>query len=411
MRRRWFLIVALFGGWYLLVAGVPYGLFNGSLLGKFSEERAEQKVADGKGMQKTAVQRVRMVEWNVENLFDCSHDQGFDDKEYLPDGSRRWTPRRFTAKMLHLSKTLIALSASHAPDLIALTEVENDSVMTFLTRRSILRNVGYDYIMTHGDDPRGIDVALLFLRESFLPLYYRSLRMPFHASSPSSSHQNASRYPTSSNRSAFTGRSSAMASAGKLPRDVLYVAGRLQNGDTLHVFVCHLPSKLNGRRGKLWRDGVCRMIRDVTDSLQMCRPDANIVITGDFNDSPFSRTIADGLGAVAASDGAGKNDDDNGLCNLSSSMRGEGDVKGTYKYNGRWEILDQCIVSRSMLRENARVRTSVDDLHLGALDFIMTKDELDGKCKPWRTFDSYKYINGYSDHLPIYLDLWVNFAR
>ncbi len=49
----------------------------------------------------------------------------------------------------------------HVPDFVALCEVENDSVLFDLTKRSALRGVNYDYVMTDSPDERGIDVALL----------------------------------------------------------------------------------------------------------------------------------------------------------------------------------------------------------------------------------------------------------
>jgi hypothetical protein len=53
---------------------------------------------------------------------------------------------------------------------VALTEVENDSVLTHLTRHSPLRNAGYEYVMTTSDDERGIDVALLYQPATFRPI-------------------------------------------------------------------------------------------------------------------------------------------------------------------------------------------------------------------------------------------------
>ena len=36
-----------------------------------------------------------LMELNCENLFDCLHDEGKNDTEFLPQGSRRWTPTRY----------------------------------------------------------------------------------------------------------------------------------------------------------------------------------------------------------------------------------------------------------------------------------------------------------------------------
>ena len=116
------------------------------------------------------------VELNCENLFDTKHDSLKNDYEFLPQSSYKWTPYRYWRKLANLSKTIVALgyedlslvgTASpdnpsrpsekswHVPDFVALCEVENDSVLFDLTRRSALRGVNYDYVMTDSPDDRG----------------------------------------------------------------------------------------------------------------------------------------------------------------------------------------------------------------------------------------------------------------
>ena len=94
----------------------------------------------------------RVVSYNVENLFDCRHDSLKDDYEFLSQATRRWTYSKYRKKLDDLSRALIATGGWNLPALIALCEVENDTVMRDLTRRSILREAGYRYIMT---DSRG----------------------------------------------------------------------------------------------------------------------------------------------------------------------------------------------------------------------------------------------------------------
>ena len=138
------------------------------------------------------------VELNCENLFDTKHDSLKNDYEFLPQSSYKWTPYRYWRKLANLSKTIVALgyedlslvgTASpdnpsrpsekswHVPDFVALCEVENDSVLFDLTRRSALRGVNYDYVMTDSPDERGIDVALLYQPSSFALIQFRSIRI------------------------------------------------------------------------------------------------------------------------------------------------------------------------------------------------------------------------------------------
>ena len=110
------------------------------------------------------------VELNCENLFDTRHDSLKNDVEFLPEGSYKWTPYRYWSKLNHLGQEIVAQS-DLIPDFVAMCEVENDSVMFDLTKRSLLRNAGYEYVMTSSPDERGIDVALLYQPASFALLH------------------------------------------------------------------------------------------------------------------------------------------------------------------------------------------------------------------------------------------------
>lgn len=115
------------------------------------------------------------VELNCENLFDTRHDSLKNDMEFTPEGSYHWTRTRYWRKLNNLAKELVALGEKgnkewEIPDLVAMCEVENDTVMTDLTKRSLLRLAGYEYLMTSSPDERGIDVALMYLPSSFCPL-------------------------------------------------------------------------------------------------------------------------------------------------------------------------------------------------------------------------------------------------
>lgn len=88
--------------------------------------------------------------------------------------------------------------------------------MKDLTENSPLREADYRYVMTDSPDERGIDVALLYQRGSFKLLGKNSLSVPY---------KEMERRPT---------------------RDILHVMGQVASGDTLDVFVCHMPSRAGG---------------------------------------------------------------------------------------------------------------------------------------------------------------------
>lgn len=163
----------------------------------------------------------RVMEYNVENLFDCRHDSLKQDTEFLPGSVRNWTYRRFQDKVNKIGKVILAAGKEQVPDLVGLCEVENDYCLKSLIRYSPLREVGYKYVMTSSPDERGIDVALLYQPVSFRLLASQKIRIPSD-------------------------------SLGMRPtRDVLYVSGRVVSGDTLDVFVCHLPSRVGGQRKQI----------------------------------------------------------------------------------------------------------------------------------------------------------------
>ena len=295
------------------------------------------------------------VELNCENLFDTQHDTLKNDYEFLPDGDHHWTRTRYWRKLNHIGQELIALGEDsaqqwHLPDVVILCEVENDSVMYDLTRRSLLRHAKYEYIMTRSPDQRGIDVALLYNPYAFLPLRDISFRI--------------------------------QPSPGMRPtRDLLYVSGKLNNGDTLHIFGIHAPSRMGGERAsRPHRLLVEKRLAEAIDSIRAMTPEANIIIAGDFNDYKDSPVL--------------KKLYSMGFINLSQDARGRHGAKGTYRFRGEWGSLDHILCSLP-------VKTSFINCQIGDLEFILEPDEKYGGVKPFRTYMGPAYHSGYSDHLPL----------
>ena len=81
-------------------------------------------------------QSLTFVELNCENLFDYHDDEGKDDAEYLPEATRHWTKKRYWRKLNNIAQELLSTSEEGIPDLIALCECENDSVLNDLVHES-----------------------------------------------------------------------------------------------------------------------------------------------------------------------------------------------------------------------------------------------------------------------------------
>lgn len=291
-----------------------------------------------------------LVEYNVENIFDTRHDAGKDDTEFLPNSTRKWTEKRYWRKLNHIGKAILSCSDDGIPDLVALCEVENAGTMHDLTKRSLLRNAGYEYVMTSSPDARGVDVALLYSPLSFaLVRSYGIGITPVEGMRPT--------------------------------RDILYACGRLVSGDMLHVFVVHAPSRNGGEKAsRPFRLCAAARLAQSVDSVRAASPGAKIIITGDFNDYHDSPALLQLYRHQ--------------LENVTRNVSGQNGITGTYRYQGEWNSLDHILVSPAVA---SRVVTTF----IQAPKFLLETDTRYGGFQPRRTYKGMKYQQGYSDHLPL----------
>ena len=288
-----------------------------------------------------------LVELNCENMFDCHHDSLKQDTEWMPDGKRKWTPARYWRKLNHIGQEILSCQQEGVPDLVALVEVENDTCLFDLTRRSLLRRAGYEYLMTESPDVRGIDVALLYQPMTFRPICYDYLDInPLEGMRPT--------------------------------RDILYVQGETLNSDTLHIFVVHAPSRFGGE--KQTRPNRQLVVDRVMSVVRQLPANAKVVIAGDFNDE--------------ATDPALRFLEDNGLHNVTAKATGSHGAKATYRYQGLWQSIDHVFVSTVLL-------DAVEQSFINDAPFLLEEDKKYGGVKPLRTFNGYRYQRGFSDHLPL----------
>lgn len=321
-----------------------------------------------------AQNRFRVMFYNVENLFDIKDDTLKSDEDFLPEGTMRWTGWKYWEKLKNISRVITAVGEMHSPVLVGLCEVENDSVVFDLTRRAPLRAQQYEYLVTNSPDRRGIDVALLYQRDQFRLIRSDEYRITF--SDPTVS-------PT---------------------RNILHAIGETLSGDTLDVFVCHFPSRRGGQMASEHkRLDAAQLLREKIDTLFSIRQKANIVIMGDFNDHPDNRSLAETLNARDIRSPISSR----ALYNLFLHRLRERNF-GTCKYAGRWEILDQFIVSGNLLSPENRVRVCKNEAHVFSPDFLLEDDQRYSGKRPYRTNLGPRYIGGFSDHLPVFFDLEVS---
>lgn len=299
-----------------------------------------------------------VVELNAENMFDTQHDTLKNDYDFLPESAYRWTRYRYWEKLNKVGQEILACGQDSGgvsiPDLVGLCEVENDTVMRDLTKRSLLRKARYEYVMTDSPDERGIDVALMYSPFSFSVIRSYALRV-------------------------------APPKGMKPTRDILYTSGKLVTGDTLHVFVVHAPSRRGGEKlTRGYRQVVVGRLAEAVDSLRGLSPNAYVIVMGDFNDYAGSPALR----SLYAHD----------MVNVSEGAHGSNGAKGTYRYHGEWGSLDQMVVSGS-------IADKVESCLVFDAPFLLEEDTKYGGVKPFRFYMGPRYHGGYSDHLPLVLRL------
>ncbi|HOU75333.1 MAG TPA: endonuclease [Tenuifilum sp.] len=322
--------------------------------------------------QNQAASRHRVMFYNVENLFDPFDDSLTRDDEFTPTGQRYWTWNKMETKINGIYKVIMAVGELDPPVLVGLCEVENGFVLHKLVNDTPLSKFEYRVVHRESPDPRGIDVALLYRPDRFKVQEREFVPVIF---------------PDDSARKT---------------REILYVSGML-GSDTLHVFVNHWPSKYGGElESESGRFAAASTLKRKIDSIRVFYPQARILVMGDLNDEPESAPVVEGLGACE------RNNPNcpSGLINIAAILKSRG--FGSYKYQGTWGIIDQIIVSQSLLSGKHRLYTTPQKAAVFESDQLLEPDKQYSGNRPFRTFIGYRYHGGFSDHLPVYIDLLEN---
>ena len=282
--------------------------------------------------------------WNVENLFHPDVDSLNPDREFTPDGMRRWTYRRYRTKVAQIAQVVANAGGWNGVDVVGLCEVEDSACVA-----DICRALGNGYRAVHYDspDPRGIDVVLLYRSTCTL-----ICSQPIPVRLPN----------------------------GKPARDLLYARLVMPQRDTVDFLLCHLPSMRGGYGSSATRrTEVQTTIQHTIDSLLKTDSTRQIILMGDMNDDPHNDLRA--------------------MHNMMCDMKPEtAHIEGTYKYRGVWSYLDQCYLSKSL-------QNRPTELFVYAPDYLLEDDERYLGSQPKRTYIGLRYHSGYSDHLPILLRL------
>lgn len=314
----------------------------------------------------------RIMFYNCENLFDPYNDTLKNDTEFQPEGAYHWSKSKYYKKLNYISKVITAIGGWSPPELVGLCEVENSKVLRDLTMNSPLYHFEYKTIHQESPDKRGIDVALLYQPKHYTPIKNRFICIDFPDE------------------------------PWRKTRDILYSKGTLQDGDTINIFVNHWPSRWGGQlESEELRLYVASVLKSITDSIMLVSEESNIIIIGDFNDEPTDKSISKVLSANNSIENIGEHE----LYNLASVTDFYSNI-GTHKYRGKWSKLDQIIVSGNLLKDKDELHTNAESFTIFNPNFLLERDNTYLGNKPYRTFIGYRYNGGYSDHLPIFIDLY-----
>ncbi|MEY3368670.1 MAG: hypothetical protein RI973_1825, partial [Bacteroidota bacterium] len=116
--------------------------------------------------------------YNLENLFDTEDDPDINDEEFLPDGTRQWTPEVYREKQRNMARVISELGTSLTPDglaLLGVAEIENQRVLEDLVKEPALADRNYQIVHYNSPDRRGIDVGLLYHPKYFTVQSSRSI--------------------------------------------------------------------------------------------------------------------------------------------------------------------------------------------------------------------------------------------
>jgi len=250
--------------------------------------------------------------YNVENLFDTIDDPKVLDDDFTPDGKKKWTYKRYQIKIKKLGSVISQLGlnrSSYPPAIVGLVEVENAKVVADLANSSSLRKHHYGFVHHNSPDERGIDVALLYNKVAFELI--ASETYPVYLENEVGERD-------------YT-------------RDILKVSGNLY-GEFVHILVNHWSSRREGAaETEHKRITAAETVRAIIDEIQTKEMNPKIIVMGDFNDDPSSKSIQECLV---------KDDFYNPMKKLLNSEN-----KGSLTYDGKWNMFDQIIFSKNFLEK------------------------------------------------------------
>lgn len=334
--------------------------------------------------------KIKVMTYNVENLFDLEHDLGKDDWAYLPLAVKRkmpehraacnkvtnptwrdeclnldWNRTALNKKIANISSVINTSFNGSGPDILVLQEVENFKVLQELQQRGLQGKGFREIILIEGPDSRGIDVAIL----SKLPL----LATKSHTVDLPKKNPTTEAHPT---------------------RGILEATFKVGT-KKLTIYANHWPSQGNPTANRVAAAQTLSAAAEVAAS----RGEA-IMALGDFNS--LLPEINGPVGAELQTQFV------DAIEERLSSVPTSTKTPGTHWYRGSWSFLDRIYVGAESEKLGLRVNWISLDVH--APEFAMRVNEFkrrDGSVE--RTMIPHRFSaekqTGYADHLPLMVEV------
>ena len=287
--------------------------------------------------------------YNVENLFDTINDPNKNDEEFLPQGKNQWTADRYEDHVKKLAQVMDDMGNIFA---MGVAEIENAQVMRDILNQRANNKLGI--VHYESDDARGVDVGL----------FYDSTRMDLLNSG-------YIRFRTVTSDNAT--------------RDIVWAKFSYKK-QTLYFLVNHWPSRRGGaEESEVNRLKAAEKAAHFIDSVSNVDKNGLIVFMGDLNDYPQDaapKMISERLTSMISKE--------------------SGEFGGSYNYRGDWDVLDHIMVS-STLFSNKKIKVVENSGQILSFPYLMTVYK--GDKVPNRVYAGAKYLGGYSDHLPVRIEV------
>ena len=312
--------------------------------------------------------------YNLENLFDTINDTSINDEASPMMELKSNRSKVYWDKIDKLASTIAQIGldkANTSPAIIGVSEVENLGVIEDLVKNKHLVKNNYGIIHYDSPDKRGIDVALLYQKKYFKPIYHEAFNPNIYKN----------------NFKVYT-------------RDQLLVSGYLDD-ELIHVIVNHWPSRSGGEaKSRPLREKAAYQNTKIIDQIRENDPNAKILILGDFNDDPINSSFKNILKTKRKKKNVGKNDIYNPYEDLF--IRGF----NTLVYRDNLNLFDMILISSPLLDSGKKDFSNYKMFQAMIFNKRFLSDKK-GKFKgyPFRSFSNGGYTGGYSDHYPVYMYL------